>query len=122
MKNKNGFTIVELIASIVLLLLVSIFAANRIIESDNNSKQKVYNSKIELAKNAAYKYGSDNIDLLGENCKSITIGSLINKHYLKGDSENGLALINPLNNGSMNNESLCIKYIDGEIVVEKTSN
>ena len=120
MKNKNGFTIVELISSLILLILVSLFVANRIINSDNNSKEKIYNAKIELAKAAAYKYGSDHIDDLNSStCTNISIGSLISKKYMQGDSENGLYLINPLTNDSMNNELICIKYVDGLIEVSK---
>ena len=121
MKNKRGFTIVELIISIILLILISLFVANRLINTDTTSKNKIYNSKIEIAKNAAYKYGNDHIDeLKSDTCTNITIGSLINKKYMEGDSVNKLYLVNPLTNTSMNNVVLCIKYIDG--IIEVTIN
>ena len=62
MRNKNGFTIVELILAIVLLLALAALVVPNLINLGDSSKSKVYDSKIQLALSGAYKYGVDNID------------------------------------------------------------
>lgn len=115
MKNKNGFTLVELCISIVLLLLIALFVMPRLIHLGDSSKEKLYNSKVDLALSAAYRYGSDNIDKLGSECTNITIGALINLDYLDGDDKNGFNLENPITSESMNNMAICITYTNNEV-------
>lgn len=119
MKDKNGFTIVEITISIVILLAVAIFIARRVIDMDYSSKRKVYDSKIELAQAAAVKYGTDRIDSLSSSCTDVTIGNLINLKYLDADDEVGYRMINPLTNESMNNLIICVKYENGRVTATK---
>ena len=116
MKDNYGFTIVELLASISLLLIISIFVINRITNSDSVTKEQLYNTKVKLILSSAYKYGSDHIDNLSNNCTYITVSDLIKNNYLVGDSENKLEIINPKTNESMNYYIVCIKYEDGKIL------
>ena len=116
MKTNEGFTIVELLVALSLLLIISIFVINRIVNSDENTKNRLYETKVSLIKSAAYKYGSDHIDELGSTCTYVTVSSLINNKYLIGDSDNKQDMINPKDNGSMNNMNVCIKYENKKIV------
>ena len=115
MNRNNGFTIVELLVSLTLLLIISIFVASRLVDVDKNSKEKLYNSKISIILSSAYKYGSDHIDSLSNTCTYVSIAKLIENGYLVGDSENKLEMINPFDNESMNYLLVCIKYENGDI-------
>ena len=118
MKDKKGFTIVEITISIVILLAVALFVARRVIDMDSSSKRKVYDSKIELANAAAVKYGTDRIDSLTSNCTDVTIGTLINLEYLDPDDGVGYSMISPLTNESMNNIIICVKYENGKVTAQ----
>lgn len=117
MINKKGFTIIEILAVIALIGIVAVLVIPRITDMDSKTKVKMYNAKIEKALVASYKYGIDNIDTLSNSeCTNVTIGTLIRLKYLSADDETGYQMINPKNNKSMNNVSICLKFIDGEVV------
>lgn len=117
MINKKGFTIIEILAVIALIGIVAVLVIPRITDMDSKTKVKMYNAKIEKALGASYKYGIDNIDTLSNSeCTNVTIGTLIRLKYLSADDDTGYQMINPKNNKSMNNVSICLKFIDGEVV------
>ena len=77
--NNKGFTLVELLAVIVILLSVSLVSVYGISSSLNKRDIKECNEEIELAKNAAKIYFS--LDGLKES--KVTIEKLKAKNYLK---------------------------------------
>ena len=77
--NNKGFTLVELLAVIVILLSVSLVSVYGISSSLNKRDIKERNEEIELAKNAAKIYFS--LDGLYES--KVTIEKLKAKNYLK---------------------------------------
>ncbi len=117
MINKNGFTMVEITLAITLILFLALLVVPNLIDMGDDSKERMYESKIEIALSGAYKYGRENIDKLSENCTSVTIGSLINQGYISGDDDSGYNLIDPITDESMNNVAICVYYIDREIRV-----
>ena len=102
MKDKRGFTIVELAVVVTLIMLLTAIVAARISSVNDKSKERIYDAKIEIIKDGAIKYGTDNIDLLkpiGNSCaKEITVNTLIQMNYLKADDGYDYQLINPLTN------------------------
>ena len=66
--NKKGFTLVELLAVIVVLGLVTTIAAYSIFNVWGKSKQGLLDDKIESIENAAVTYYSENRQLLTESC------------------------------------------------------
>lgn len=115
MKNKNGFTLVELTLAIVLLLLLALLVVPNILNMGDSTKDKMYESKIELALHGAYKYGVDNIDKLSSNCTDVSIGALINMEYVSGDDVSGYNMIDPVSGESMNNIIICVYYEKNEV-------
>ena len=78
--NKNGFTLVELIAVIVILGLLALIANSSVINVVKNSKSDLYNTQLKLIESAAESWGNDNLDKLpndGE-CKYLTLANLKN--------------------------------------------
>lgn len=107
---KKGFTIMELLVTISLLLLVAVLIVPNIMKMSDSVKQTQYESKLELILTAGEEYGEDNINLLSStSCTEVNVGTLVSLGYLKGDSGDNLNLIDPRTNESMNNIKLCIK-------------
>jgi len=115
MNDKRGFTLTELTLSIALLLILVVLVVPNLGKLDNDTKEKLYESKIKLAKTAAYDYGRDNIDSLTSDCTDVKIGKLIELDYLSGDDKTGKNLINPNTNKTMNNIVICIYYEDNTV-------
>ena len=86
MRNKKGFTLVEVLVSIGLLaLLGSVIAIslNRVFK-DNNIKN--YDEYVEKIKSAAMLYVNNTVDIINDlndnSFKIITIGDLVDNGYL----------------------------------------
>ena len=78
MKNKNGFTLVELLAVIVILSLLALLTSTAVTKLVKDSKEDLYQNQIELIKASAEAWGADNIYKLppaGE-CSYITVENL----------------------------------------------
>ena len=91
MKNKKGFTLVELLAVIIILGILSgigIVAVGKII---NNSKKQYYKTLKSTIKNAAASYFADHRALLPtekNESNSVTVDDLIYFKYLKDNIQN----------------------------------
>lgn len=64
--NNKGFTLVELLAVIVLLGLLVGLAVPGIINGSNKSKERTLNTKIKNIEKAAIMYGQDNRNLISK--------------------------------------------------------
>ena len=62
--KTNGFTLLELVAVIVILALIGLLTMPLITKLINNNKDKAYNNQIINIENAAKNWGADNIYLL----------------------------------------------------------
>ena len=57
MKNKKGFTLIEILCVIVLIGILSVIATISIVNLSSKSKENLYCAKIELIENIAESYG-----------------------------------------------------------------
>ena len=62
MKNKRGFTLVELLAVIVVLSLVMIIAIPAISKNTRNAREAVLKTKVDLIINESVIWGEDNLN------------------------------------------------------------
>ena len=93
--NKNGFTLVELLAVIIILSLLALLASTSVTKIVTNSKNELYNAQISLIEEAAKSWGTDNLNKLSsENgeCKYISLRKL--KEYGLLDE----SIVNPKTN------------------------
>ena len=100
--NKKGFTLVELLAAIIILSLLALLAGTSVTNVVKNSKNELYDSQLALIKSAAELWGADNLSLLpnaGE-CKYLTLGDL--KKYGTLDSN----IINPKTNEEFSDDMI----------------
>lgn len=116
MKNKKGFTLVELIASICILVILSTIVIVSSVKKINETKEKAYENMINSITIAAKEYIIDNEENLSDfktNYNTyIKLSDLVNNEYLTSD------LINPKTKESLvlSDEVYITKSHDGNIV------
>ena len=84
--KKNGFTLVELLAVIVIMALLISVAVPAVIGISNKMKADMFCSKINSIEQAAKNYGQDYIDDFIDGQK-ITVGQLVLYNYLQKESK-----------------------------------
>ena len=85
---KKGFTLVELIAVIVILGLIGTVVYPSIISIINNSKEKAYESQKRVIVKAAKEWGVKNSSKLPDDSCRITVARLIKEGYIENDEIN----------------------------------
>ena len=97
--NNQGFTLVELLAVIVIMGILLVVAVPAVLSFSQNIKNDMFCTKVETAEKAAQLYGQDNIDYISNHscnsvkkentttnvssCDTVTIKALLRKGYLK---------------------------------------
>ena len=64
MKNKKGFTLIEMITVLVLISLIALITITSVTKLLNNSKEKLYENQMEQIESAARLWGADNMLIL----------------------------------------------------------
>ena len=84
---KKGFTLVELLGVIVILMVIFSITLPAIINVTDSSKDTVYQKKINDILTSAYNWSLENAEFLPErdNVKYITVGELKKKSLLDSD-------------------------------------
>ena len=83
MKNKNGFTLVELIAVIAIMVFIGLIAIPRVLDIINNNRNKGYLEIERRLEEAAAKYIVDEYIDTSTTSIVITKEELIDKGYIK---------------------------------------
>ena len=121
MKNKKGFTLVELLCVIVILALISVMATTGIITLSNKSKENMYCAKLEMISSIAsdyavkYEYELNNSTELFNGYKSlkIKVNDLINSGKLETDKDD--KIINPIDDSSLNDKEIILYLKNNQI-------
>ena len=124
--NKKGFTLVELIATIVVLALVVSISAYAITNIINSAKEKNYELLIKNIKDASETYYqeckySNNSGITCDD--TVTLQDLVNYGYLKGNGtkDDKMEIVNPKNNEYIGECSIAVKYENGKLTIESMS-
>lgn len=118
--NKKGFTLVELLAVIVIIGILTTLSVTSVITIRNNSLSDLVEAKIKDLESAAVLYGQDNSSLLTDSCTVdevdysyclvVSVKYLIDEDYYEVseyDDDNNPVLDNDLTNKTM----LCNTFI-----------
>lgn len=134
--NNRGFTLVELLATLIALALVTSIGTYSIISIMNSAKEEDYNLLITEIKSSSElyyqecKYGEINpSNITCENCEDNdgycpTLGSLVTYGYLKGNNKNGdiYTITNPKDNKDIRNCEIKITFTNNKIKVDVYNN
>ena len=140
--NKKGFTLVEILATIIILGLIVVLIVPNITGTSKNAKESILKTKINNLEKAAVIYAQDHRHLLTENCtvngtsyngvcKLITVntiahdeidasGNIIHEKYINTDDDAG-HVINPTNDKYLNSCSIQIYKKYGKIYAVYTN-
>ena len=96
--KKNGFTLVELLATIVIISLITLMGSVGIAAAKRGINQSLWNTNVDLIEAAGESFGNDKKDYIknldvNQNkctfdnktiapCLTITVQTLINRNYL----------------------------------------
>ena len=94
---KKGFTLVELMAVLVLIVIIASIGYAGITAVQRNINQNLWEATVEEIETGAVKYGQDNLNVLNtnetcnidgsetRNCIEVTVEFLINSNYIDTD-------------------------------------
>ena len=107
---KKGFTLVELVSVLVVLAVIALIALPAVATSIDESKQKAYNSQVDIILESARKWAVDNNDLLpiDNSVYQLTLSKLISEQYIS-NTEDG-KLKNPLDSKTYMNGCVNISF------------
>lgn len=118
--NSKGFTLVELIATIVILALVMSIGSYTVVTLINDSKEKDYNLFISQVNDAAETFYNEckymDVGLAICDSNTVTLGELVNSGFLKGNStdSNGYSTVmNPRDKENISSCLVTVTYNDG---------
>ena len=118
MKNKKGFTLVELLAVIVLILLISALALTNITKKSNEMKE-MSNYQFEKALTSSAKmYVSKNNNIKNE----LKTGATVKVEYTtlqdKGYLPDKIKSVKTYNEINVEDYCVCVKYLNYEYSYE----
>ena len=87
MKKNNGFTLIEIMAVIVILSVIALIVVPLVTGSIKDSKQKLYETQLENIKSGAKSY-MINLDLPNKEPITITLDDLQKKGLVDKDIKN----------------------------------
>lgn len=113
-ENRKGFTLVELLAVIVLMAVLITVAVPGITRVGRSLKVQSFCSKIKIIESAALEYANDYYaDTVASNTNSIdnvSLMDLINMGYIKGDNDIKSTLTDDEKKDQAKGKKFCVLY------------
>ncbi len=110
--RKNGFTLVELLAVLIILGLLIVLTIPAFTTVYSGVRRENLNGKITEIRAAALKYGSkikDEVKDANDSCIETNVSELIEKGYLISESQSSNAIYSPVDNTPLD-EPILICY------------
>lgn len=118
--NKKGFSLIELLAVIIILSVIMTLGFVGFGSIQNATKEKMVQTKIEEIETGAQKYGQEHMNDLTSSCKvdgadykfckTITVQTILDSGDFESEERDGnrKIVINNVTNEEMNTEKICI--------------
>ena len=78
MNNNKGFTLIEILATIVIIAILALIGITAYTRQLDNARQKAYDTMAQSAANAASEYAMDHLGV-----KKVSFTTLVNNDYLE---------------------------------------
>ena len=147
MMNKDGFTLVELLAVVAILAILALLVTPAVMAIRQNTLERSLQSKFNQINVAAKDWASDHINLIPSDtkkcscegssdscitghydtdtvktscCYFLKVRNLIEQGYLVGDSgDEKDILLNPLSKESLNSATVCVRFDNNSAMTRK---
>ena len=127
---NKGFTLVELMAVLVLIVIIASIGYAGITAVQRNINQNLWEATVEEIETGAVKYGQDNLNALNtnetcnidgsetRNCIEVTVEFLINSNYIDTDEvdDNEKEIITNNVTGEIVNDNIVFIYLENNRV------
>ena len=127
---NKGFTLVELMAVLVLIVIIASIGYAGITAVQRNINQNLWEATVEEIETGAVKYGQDNLNVLNtnetcnidgsetRNCIEVTVEFLINSNYIDTDEvdDNEKEIITNNVTGEIVNDNIVCIYLENNRV------
>ena len=113
--NEKGFTLVEMIATIAIILIIAALIIPNLVDMQKDTKEDLLNSKISLIEAKAKAYAMDHLDTF---TSPISIEYLIENSYLDGDKENKTIMTNPVTGKNINKCTVTLTYNGSKVIAD----
>ena len=127
---NKGFTLVELMAVLVLIVIIASIGYAGITAVRRNINQNLWEATVEEIETGAVKYGQDNLNALNtnetcnidgsetRNCIEVTVEFLINSNYIDTDEvdDNEKEIITNNVTGEIVNDNIVYIYLENNRV------
>lgn len=127
---NKGFTLVELMAVLVLIVIIASIGYAGITAVQRNINQNLWEATVEEIETGAVKYGQDNLNALNtnetcnidgsetRNCIEVTVEFLINSNYIDTDEvdDNEKEIITNNVTGEIVNDNIVCIYLENNRV------
>lgn len=107
---KKGFSLVELLAVIVILGLIALITVPIVLDSLNSTKSELSKEQVRQIESAARIWGTKNLN--DDSTEFITIKTLIDNNLLEDKDYKNI----DLNSSSFENAGVCIEYKNNQFV------
>ena len=114
--NKKGFTLIEILAVIVIIGVLIAIAVPSTLAISRRMKANMYCTKIEILLSDAKRWGTDHTDELNRGKRIRSIGQLINEGYIKAEEDG--KVLDPRDNESMNDYEIGIYIKNKKVYVD----
>ena len=125
---NKGFTLVELMAVLVLIVIIASIGYAGVSAVRNNINKNLWEATVEEIETGAVKYGQDNLNDLNvkatcnnneiKNCIEVTVSFLIESNYIDADEkdEDGNEIITNNVTGEIVNDNIVYIYLENNRV------
>lgn len=131
--NKKGFTLVELMVSIAILMLLSALLIPAVNAIRKKTLEQLYDAKISQILSTSKSWGRENLVRIPQyvnkeytnqktcdrDCACVLVRELISDGFLAGDSNDKTELQNPITKKSMNSTLVCVRYDTNNALTRK---